>query len=181
MGKNEKTEEKPVETVESTADISAEEESAPEIDLQKKLEEAEERCNDYLKKYQRAAADFDNFRKRTIRERDGIAVSAAAGVIEQFLPVMDNLERASALIEKSEDDAMKQGFELLARQITEAFDKLGVTVIETVGCEFDPNLHNAAQHIEDENLGDGIIVEELQKGYIYKEKVIRHSTVKVAN
>ncbi len=152
-----------------------------EPDYAKLLEEKEALCNEYLDKYQRSVAEFDNFRKRTIKERDSIAISAASAVVEQLLPVMDNLERAAKLVENSADEAMKQGFDLVARQLTEAFEKIGVTVIETTGCEFDPNLHNAVMHVDDEEVGEGIIVEEFQKGYIYKEKVIRHSMVKVAN
>ncbi len=156
-------------------------EESEEVDYAKLLEEKEALCNDYLDKYQRSVAEFDNFRKRTIKEREGIAINAATSVVEQLLPVMDNLERAQKLVADSQDEAMKQGFDLLSRQLTEAFEKIGVGVIETVGAEFDPNFHEAVAHTEDETVGEGIITEEYQKGYIYREKVIRPAMVKVAN
>ncbi len=155
--------------------------TSEETDYAKLLEEKEALCNDYLDKYQRSVAEFDNFRKRTIKERDLIAINAACAVIEQLLPVMDNLERAQKLTDLSQDDAMKQGFDLLSRQLTESFEKIGVKAIETVGTAFDPNFHEAVAHVEDENVGEGIITEEYQRGYIYKEKVIRPAMVKVAN
>ncbi len=173
---NKEKEEKLKETTEEAVDTPGE-----EIDYKKLLEEKEALCSDYLDKYQRSVAEFDNFRKRTIKEREGIAVNAAATVVERLLPVMDNLERAEKLISESTDEAMKQGFDLLSRQLKEAFEKIGITVIETVGTEFDPNLHEAVAHVDDESYGEGIITEEYQKGYIYREKVLRHSMVKVAN
>ena len=106
----------------------------------------------------------------------------AKAIIEKILPVVDNFERGvAALSEEDLDSPVGQGMNLIYKQMTAALEDMGVTVIEAEGKEFDPELHNAVMHVEDESVGDNIIVEELQKGYTYKGFVVRHSMVKVAN
>lgn len=136
---------------------------------------------EYEDKLMRLAAEYDNFRKRTIKEREIIAASSVGDAVMHLLPAIDNLSRAIAALEGEEDNPAKQGFVLIARQFDEAFANIGIEKIPAVGSQFDPNLHNAVMHIDDESVGDNIIVEELMPGYKYKEKIIRHSMVKVAN
>ncbi len=150
-------------------------------DLEKKLDEKEKQCSEYLEMLQRLAAEFDNYKKRTARERQNIYDDAARDVIAAFLPVIDNFERALALIEKEENSPIKEGIEMVYRQIKEVLEKLNVEEIKAVGEVFDPRYHNAIMHIEDDSFGENEIVEEYQKGYICGDKVLRHSTVKVAN
>lgn len=149
--------------------------------LEAQLEEMTALKDDILDKYQRLAAEFDNYKKRTVKERDTIAEAAAVNVIKEFLPVMDSFKQAEKLIETSEDSALKQGFELVLRQINDALEKVGVSEIETKDMPFDPELHEAVMHIDDENIGESIIVEEFRCGYKIGDKVLRHSMVKVAN
>ena len=136
---------------------------------------------EYEDKLMRLAAEYDNFRKRTIKERDMIASNSVSDTVTHLLPAMDNLARAIAALDGEEDNPAKQGFILIARQLDEAFANIGIEKIPAVGTEFDPNLHNAVMHVDDDTIGDNVIVEELMPGYKYKEKIIRHSMVKVAN
>ena len=128
----------------------------------------------------RTAAEFDNFKKRTERERSGIAEFAKANVIKELLPILDNIDRAALLEDKTSPDYIK-GIEMIVKQFSSLYDKLGIIPIANVGDAFDPNFHDAVMHIEDEQIADNTIVEEFQKGYMYREKVIRYSMVKVAN
>lgn len=163
-------------------EVSGNEETTEEKNpLEVKLEEMTAQKDDILDKYQRLAAEFDNYKKRTVKERDVIAETAASNVVKEFLPVMDSLKQAEGLIENSEDAALKQGFELVSRQIQDALSRVGVKKIETKDMPFDPELHEAVMHVDDENVGEGIIVEEFRCGYIIGDKVLRHSMVKVAN
>ncbi len=145
------------------------EEAAEEtVDIEKEL-------ND---KYLRLMAEFDNYKKRTVKEKTLVYTTAAAEVVEAMLPVLDNLERAVA----DKDNVSYDGIVLIHRQFNEILEKLGVSYIEALGKELNPELHNAVMHVDDDSVeGESIIVEEFAKGYIYKDKVIRHSTVKVAN
>ncbi|MBR6523869.1 MAG: nucleotide exchange factor GrpE [Clostridia bacterium] len=136
---------------------------------------------EYEDKLMRLAAEYDNFRKRTIKERDMIAAGSVSDAVTHLLPAMDNLARAIAALDGEDDNPAKQGFMLIARQFDEAFANIGIEKIPAVGTEFDPNLHNAVMHVDDDSVGDNMIVEELMPGYKYKEKIIRHSMVKVAN
>ena len=136
---------------------------------------------EYEDKLMRLAAEYDNFRKRTIKEREMIAASSVGDAVMHLLPAIDNLSRAISALEGEEDNPAKQGFMLISRQFDEAFANIGIEKIPAVGTEFDPNLHNAVMHVDDDSVGDNIIVEELMPGYKYKEKIIRHSMVKVAN
>ena len=144
--------------------------------MQKKLNEAieaQQACED---KYLRMMAEYDNFRKRSAKEKEGVYADAYADCIANILPILDNLDRAS----KSDNlEAVKKGLELTEKAFEDAMNKMGVSEIETKS--FDPNLHNAVMHVEDESLGEGEIVEVFQKGYIKGDKVIRYAMVKVAN
>ncbi len=151
-------------------------------DLQAELDDKTKKCDEYLEKLQRLAAEFDNFKKRTAREKEALYSDAVCDVTSEILPVLDNLERALQACSKENDlQALKDGVELVFRQMKGALKKIGVEEIDCVDSGFDPQLHNAVMHVEDEELGQNVVVEEFQKGYCYKDKVIRHSMVKVAN
>ena len=139
---------------------------------QKKIEELEDRVK-------RQMAEFENFRKRTEKEKADSFDRGSREVFEKILPVIDNFERG--LSQAQEGDAFADGMKMIYKQFTKILTDMGLEVIETDGKEFDPNLHNAVMHVEDEALGDNIIAEELQKGYIYHGTVVRPSMVKVAN
>ncbi|MBE7053654.1 MAG: nucleotide exchange factor GrpE [Ruminococcaceae bacterium] len=144
------------------------------------IEKKDEEIKELNDKYLRLLAEYDNFKKRTVKEKEAIYTDAFMLSLTNLLPVIDNLERGLDAIEDKESGIYK-GMEMILKQTQEIFEKMGVTVIEAVGKEFDPNIHNAVMHIEDETLGENIIAEEFQKGYMYKEKVLRYSMVKVAN
>lgn len=127
----------------------------------------------------RLAAEYDNYRKRTAKEKEGLWAGAKADTIQAFLPVYDNLERA--LKQDTADEAYKKGVEMIMSQMKEVFAKLGVTEIEAQGQPFDPNLHNAVMHIEDENFGENMVAQVFQAGFMLGEKVIRFAMVQVAN
>lgn len=153
-------------------------------EIEEQLEEANNKCDEYYKMLQRKVAEFENYKKRTIKEKESLYNSAFADAVQSFLPIVDNMERAlEATSAKKEPnvDALREGVEMIFRQLKETLKNVGVEEIESVGTEFDPNLHNAVMHVEDDEYEDGVVVEEFQKGYVYKDKVLRHSTVKVAN
>lgn len=141
--------------------------------------QAEAKAAEYLDRWQRLMAEFDNYRKRSEKEKSDSYDYAVSNTVAEILPVIDNFERALKV--ESEDKAFYAGVEMIYKQMMGLLEKLHVAPIDAAGKEFDPNLHNAVMHIDDENLGENIVAEELQKGYLYKEKVIRHSLVKVAN
>ena len=127
-------------------------------------------------------AEFDNYRKRTDKEKAGMYIVGAKEIVEKLLPVVDSFERGlSTATEEQMEDPFVDGMNKVYKQMLTALDELGVKPIEAVGCEFNPDFHNAVMHVEDEEAGDNTIVEEFQKGYMYKEFVVRHSMVKVAN
>ena len=133
-------------------------------------------------KVKRQMAEFENFRKRSEKEKAGMFEMGAKSVIEQILPVIDNFERGLAAVpEDAKDDPFIAGMEKIYRQLMDTMDKLNVKPIEAVGTEFNPDFHNAVMHVEDEEAGENVVVEEFQKGYLYKDQVVRHSMVKVAN
>ena len=125
-------------------------------------------------------AEFDNFRKRTEKEKANMYAIGAKDIIEKILPVVDSFERGLATVENPEEDPFADGMNKVYKQFTTALDELGVTVIEAVGKEFDPNLHNAVMHVEDERL-ERTSWWKIPEGYTYKDFVVRHSMVKVAN
>lgn len=148
-----------------------------------KEEELEEKVKELEDRYMRLAAEYDNYKKRTQREKEARYTDALTDTVAAVLPIADNLERA-ALTAAESDEAKKiqEGVVMISKQFDDILAKLGVAPIEAVGKEFDPNIHNAVMHIEDENLGENIVAQELMKGYMYKDtKVVRHSMVKVAN
>ena len=127
-------------------------------------------------------AEFDNFRKRTEKEKSQMYEIGAKDVIEKILPVVDNFERGlNAAKDSPQDDPFVQGMEMVYKQMMTALEGIGVKPIEAVGNEFDPEVHNAVMHVDDAELGENVVVEELQKGYLYRDSVVRYSMVKVAN
>lgn len=153
-------------------EVKEEVSETPEETPEQALKAAEER-------YLRLAAEYDNFRKRSARERDAIYADIRADTVLKFLPVYDNLVRALAAM--TEDDAGRKGVEMTFAQFETVLTKLGVTPIPALGEQFDPERHNAVMHVEDEEQGENIIIEEFEKGFKMGDKVIRFSMVKVAN
>ena len=151
-----------------------------EAELQKKLEEKNAELAEEKDKYTRLFAEYDNFRKRTAKEKEGIYADAYIDALSQILPVLDNLERAAAF-ENADAEALRKGLELTLKSFSETLEKMGVKEIEALGKTFDPNLHNAVMHVDDESLGESEVAEVFAKGYIRGDKVLRHSMVKVAN
>lgn len=163
-------------TSENQNDESVEED---ELDMMKKknaqLQEELDATKDRLL---RLTAEYDNYRKRTTKEKEGIYSDAYVDVVKEILPIIDNLERAIAADGSLED--LKKGVEMTMKGCQDAFSKLGIEEIDATG-EFDPNFHNAVMHVEDENLGQNVVAEVFQKGYKKDDKIIRHTMVKVAN
>ena len=149
--------------------------------LKAKLKEQSQKCDEYFSRMQRLAAEFDNYKKRTAKEKESLYLETVADVVAVFLPVADNLDRALKAAEDSSDQSLKEGVQLVHRQMMDVLKSLGVEEIKSVGEKFNPDLHNAVMHVTDDSVGEGIIVEEFQKGYVIKDKVVRHSMVKVAN
>ena len=148
-------------------------------DKKDKKDEKIEELNDRL---MRLMAEYDNYRKRTEKEKSAMFEMGAKSIIEKVIPVIDNFERGFLTVdEEDKEDPFVTGMEKVYTQFMTTMEEAGVTPIEAVDKEFDPNLHNAVMHIDDEQYGDNIVVEELQKGYMYKESVVRYSMVKVAN
>ena len=162
----------------------AEEKEVLEEQAEEVLEEAapEEKSeeNEWKDKYVRLYADFENYKKRTAKESLSSYTNGKVAAIEELLPVVDNFDRATEAI-GDDDSQLAQGVKMVAKQLYDALDKLGVKPIEAKGQKFDPNLHNAVMHIEDEAYGENEVAEELLKGYVCGDKVIRYSMVKVAN
>lgn len=142
-----------------------------------------EKLKDSEDKYLRLYAEFDNYKKRTQKEKDARYADAVIDAVAELLPVLDNLDRALAVEAESEDaKSLKAGVEMVKKQMIDSLTKLKVTDIKALGEEFDPNLHNAVMHIDDEAVTENTVVEEFMKGYIYNnERVVRYSMVKVAN
>ena len=158
------------------------EEEPEKMKKKKKKEKWEERIEELEDRVKRQMAEFDNFRKRTEKEKSHMYEVGAKDVIEKILPVVDNFERGLASVpEDQKSDPVIDGMEKVYRQLMTILTDLGVTPIEAVGEEFDPNYHNAVMYVEDEELGENVVAEEFQKGYMYRDTVIRHSMVKVAN
>ena len=148
----------------------------------KKKDPRDEKIEELEDRVKRQMAEFDNFRKRTEKEKSHMYEVGARDVIEKILPVVDNFERGIVAVpEEERTNPVIEGMDKIYKQLITVLTDLGVAPIEAAGREFDPNLHNAVMHIEDEELGENIVAEEFQKGYTYKESVIRHSMVKVAN
>lgn len=169
--------EEPVETEETPEDSDIE-----EPDKEEKKDKKDIRIEELTDKYKRTMAEFDNFRKRTEKEKSAMYEIGAKDIIEKILPIVDNFERGFQTLSEEEKAApFADGMDKVYKQLMKALEEAGVKPIEAVGNPFDPNLHNAVMHIEDETLGENVVAEELQKGYMYREYVVRHSVVKVAN
>jgi molecular chaperone GrpE len=148
----------------------------------KELAAKDQKIEELSDRLMRNMAEFDNFRKRSEKEKALMYDMGVKSFIEKILPIVDNFQRGFGTItEKEKESAFAQGIELIYRQLMTALDEVGVKPIDAVGKEFDPNLHNAVMHGEDENLGENIVSDEFQKGYMYRDMVVRHSMVKVVN
>lgn len=179
------------ETEEAVEEAEVEETEAEETEDKKdkklfkrkpKKDKKDEQIEDLTDKLTRQMAEFDNYRKRTEKEKTAMYEIGAKEVVEKILLVVDNFERGLAAVpEDKKDDSFVAGMEMIYKQIMTSLEEIGVKPIEAVGKEFNPDFHNAVMHIEDEELGENIVAEEFQKGYTYRESVVRHSMVKVAN
>lgn len=152
----------------------------PSAPRKKKENEFEKKYNELNDTYLRMLAEYDNYRKRTQKEKDGMYSDGIIKAVSAILPVIDNLDRA--LDADSADADFKNGVVMIKNQFITALEGLGVKEIECIGCEFDPKMHNAIMHVDDEQYGENEVIEVFQKGYKYKEDtVVRHAVVKVAN
>ena len=148
----------------------------------KKKDKKDEKIEELTDKLTRQMAEFDNFRKRTEKEKSQMYEVGAKDIIEKILPVVDNFERGlDAVKEEEKEDPFVQGMEKVYKHLLTTLEEIDVKPIEAVGQQFDPNFHNAVMHVEDENFGENVVAEEFQKGYTYRDSVVRHSMVKVAN
>ncbi len=177
----EKVEEKAEETAEEVKEEAAEEEKAEDSKKEKKDKKDTEiaELNDRIL---RQMAEFDNYRKRTEKEKALMFDMGAKNIVEKILPVIDNFERGfDMLSEEEKAKPFAAGMEKVYKQMMTGLAEAGLKEIEALNCEFNPDIHNAVMHVEDENAGENVIVEVFQKGYFYKDTVVRHSMVKVAN
>jgi molecular chaperone GrpE len=148
----------------------------------KKKDKRDTQIEELTDRVQRQMAEFDNFRKRSEKEKAAMFEVGAKSIIEKILPTIDNFERGFAgLTDEQKEDPFVQGMEKVYRQMMTELENAGVKPIESVGQTFDPNFHNAVMHVEDEEAGENTVVEEFQKEYLYRDAVVRHSMVKVAN
>ena len=173
MAKKKENQQQEEEQLQETPEVQEKTEAAPEANPW------EEKYNAEHDAYLRLAADYDNFRKRTVKEKEATYSHGKADAVEKLLPVYDNLERA--LNQPTEDAAYKKGVEMTMTQLTEILKGLGVEIFGAVGETFDPNLHNAVLHIEDESLAEDTVTQVFQKGFKLGDKVIRFAMVQVAN
>ena len=182
------TEETETEAPEEDAGESDPEDEASKTEKKKlfgkknKKDKKDEKIEELTDRLTRQMAEFDNYRKRTEKEKSSMYEIGAREVIEKILPIVDNFERGLAAVpEEEKDSPFVEGMNKVYRQLLSSFEGMGVKAIESVGQEFNPDYHNAVMHVEDEEAGENTVVEEFQKGYTYKDTVIRHSMVKVAN
>ena len=150
--------------------------------FKKKKDKKDEQIEELTDKVKRQMAEFDNFRKRSEKEKSQMYEIGAKDIIEKILPVVDNFERGlDSIPEEEKGSPFAEGMEKIYKQLMTTLDSLGVKPIKAVGQEFNPDFHNAVMHVEDEEFGENVVAEEFQKGYMYRESVVRHSMVKVAN
>ena len=172
---------------EEAAENAAEEEAGSEKTkkegfFKKKKDKKDEQIEELQDRLKRQMAEFENFRKRTDREKQAMFETGAKSVIEKILPVVDNFERGFATVEaEDEEDAFVGGMRMVYKQLMTELENMGVKPIEAVGCEFDPNLHNAVMQVESEEYESGIVAQELLKGYTYHDSVVRHTMVAVVS
>jgi molecular chaperone GrpE len=185
MEKKEKNKEKDLEekvTEETNVDTNEEEVDLSELskeELESEVERLKKENDKYYVHLQRTAAEFDNYKKRVSKERDNIYALAVGDVVAEYINVLDNIDRALAV--ETADEKMKQGIEMIHKQMIGIMNSLGVTEIPTVNEPFNPEVHDAVMHIESEEYGEQVVVEELRKGYRRGDRIIRHAMVKVAN
>lgn len=179
----EEAEETPEEAAAKAAAMEAEaREAFSDENLEEKQDKKDIAIADLTDRLKRSMAEFDNFRKRSEKEKATMFDMGARSIAEKILPVVDNFERAMVAAPKEGDGkAFADGITMIHNQLKKTLEDLGVKPIDCVGQAFDPNFHNAVMHIEDESLGENVVAEELLKGYMYKDSVLRHSMVKVAN
>ncbi len=149
--------------------------------LEAEIEKLKASAAEEQDKYMRLYAEYDNFRKRSAKERESIYTDAYCDALTQILPILDNLERAAAFSSEDAESPMAKGIELTLKSFVEIMNKMGIYEIEAVGKPFDPNFHNAVMHVEDESVEESTVVEVFMKGYAKGDKVLRYSMVKVAN
>ena len=177
------------EAIETEAEAAEEKEEEKEESAGRKFfgkknkkDKKDEKIEELTDKVVRQMAEFDNFRKRTEKEKSQMYEIGAKDIIDKILPVIDNFERGLSVVpEDKKDDSFVQGMEMIYKQLMTTLEFAGVKVIEAVGQEFNPDFHNAVMHVEDDEVGENIVVEEFQKGYMYRDSVVRYSMVKVAN
>lgn len=149
--------------------------------LEAEIDKLSAALSDEQDKYMRLYAEYDNFRKRSAKEREGVYADAYCDALVQILPILDTLERAAQFSAEDAESPMAKGLELTLKSFAETMNKMGVCEIEALGKEFDPNLHNAVMHVDDENTGENTVIEVFMKGYKKGDKILRHAMVKVAN
>ena len=179
----EEAEETPEEAAAKAAAMEAEaREAFSDENLEEKQDKKDIAIADLTDRLKRSMAEFDNFRKRSEKEKATMFDMGARSIAEKILPIVDNFERAMVAAPKEGDGkAFADGITMIYNQLKKTLEDLGVKPIDCVGQAFDPNFHNAVMHVEDESLGENVVAEELLKGYMYKDSVLRHSMVKVAN
>ncbi len=151
-------------------------------DKKEKKDKKDQKIDELTDQYRRTLAEFDNYRKRTEKEKTAMFEVGAKNIIEKLLPVIDSFERGLATVsEEQKAEPFVEGMDKIYKQLVKQLEDAGVKEIEALDKEFDPNLHNAVMHVDDENVGENIVVEVFQKGYTYRDSVVRHSMVKVAN
>ena len=167
---------------EEAAEEEAEKETAKELFHHEKKDPKDEKIAELTDRMQRTMAEFDNFRKRTEKEKAAMYEIGAKDIIEKILPVLDNFERGLTTVpEEEKENPFVQGMDKIYKQFVKTLEDIGVKPMDAAGKPFDPNFHNAVMHVEDEELGENIVAEELQKGYTYRDSVVRPAMVKVAN
>lgn len=177
-----KTEEVSEEQEAGTEDQTEEKASKKFFGKKDKKDKKDEKIEELTDRLTRQMAEFDNFRKRSEKEKSQMYEIGAKDIIEKILPVVDNFERGLGSVPEEEKNApFVEGMEKIYKQLMTTLESVGVKPIEAVGQEFNPDFHNAVMHVEDDEFGENIIAEEFQKGYMYRESVVRHSMVKVAN
>lgn len=181
QNKKEEKKEETQESQESKNSTDDEKSSKKKKKADKKAEAYEEKIADLEDRVKRQMAEFENFRKRTEKEKSTMFEMGAKSVIEKILPVVDNFERGlSTIPEEEKDSAFAEGMNMIYKQLMTELENLGVKPIEALGKEFDPQFHNAVMQVESDEYPEGVIAQELQKGYLYRESVVRHSMVAVS-
>ena len=167
---------------ETTEDTKEDKDKKEKKKIFGKKDKKDQQIEELTDKHQRLMAEFQNYRNRSEKEKSAMFEVGARSIIEKLLPIVDNFERGiAALSEEEQKSPTGQGMNLIYKQLMTAFEEMGVTVIEAKGQQFDPELHNAVMHEDNDELEENVVVEEFQKGYKYRDSVIRHSMVKVAN